>query len=92
MTRSEAEAEVRSIERRCRGPLHPDSAKVRDALLADGQHEEAAHEDAAGRPGCGSDFNDVVCAGEFDGKPHEYTCPSCGVAGVYTAPIYELEG
>ena len=91
MTRAEAETEVRSITRTCRGPLHPDKMKIKNALLEDGRLEEAAAEDAAGRPGCGADFNDVVCAGPFDGKFHPATCPACGVDHSYTAPLYDVE-
>ena len=41
--------------------------------------------------GCGADFNDIICAGPFDGQQHEYTCPKCGQKGQYGAPYFELE-
>lgn len=91
MTRAEAEEAVRAIPRRCRGPITPEAAQVRDALLADGNLEDARAEDNAGRPGCGADFNEIVCSVPFDGARHEYTCPSCGVEGTFTAPIFDLE-
>jgi len=91
MTRTEAEAQIRQIPRRCRGALpEAERAKVADALRA-GDLAAARLADAKGRPGCGHDFNDVVCAGPLDGKMHSYTCPDCGLSATYTAPLYVLE-
>lgn len=92
MTRAEAEAEVRSIERRCRGPLDPKAAAAKNALLAEGRLEEATEMDASGRPGCGYDVNDIVCAQPFDGVPRQVTCPGCGQVINFTPPLYDLEG
>lgn len=49
-----------------------------------------AHGDTVGK-GCGADFNDIICAGPFDGEQHEYVCPKCGQVGLYGAPLFELE-
>lgn len=38
---------------------------------------------------CGEPIVNVVLAGPFDGKPHEYTCSRCGRPGHYTAPRFE---
>jgi hypothetical protein len=86
VTREEIEAQVRSIQRRCRGPLREDAKKVVRSLLADGLLEEAQRADEAGREYCGYDFNDIICSGPFDGKEHSYVCPKCGVTGKYIAP------
>lgn len=92
MKREEAEAIVRSVTRRCRGPLDPKVREDVNKLLADGQHAKAAALDAQSRKGCGADFNDVVMAGPLDGKEHAYTCGNkCGVTGVYTAPLFVIE-
>jgi len=90
-TRAEAEAHVRANgPRRCRGALHPESATVKNALLADGRLEEAAAEDAAGRKGCGADFNDVICAGPLDGVPRVGACPTCELEIRYTPGYYPI--
>lgn len=92
MTREQAIAEIRAIGRTCRGPMNPRVQQVVKALLEEGRTEEAKIADARGRKGCGADFNDVVCAGPFDGAVHRYRCPAgCGVEGTYRAPFYELE-
>lgn len=41
------------------------------------------------RENCGADFNDVICAGPFDGKVHTYKCPSCGQEGIYIPPHFD---
>jgi hypothetical protein len=92
MNRAQAELEVRSITRTCRGPLDPERSKVKNALLADGRLEEAAAEDAAGRPGCGYAVNDMICAAPFDGNARQATCPRCGQTINFTAPLYDVEG
>lgn len=39
------------------------------------------------RPPCGSPFlRALLLAGAFDGQVHRYTCPECGVVGIYQAP------
>jgi hypothetical protein len=91
MQRSEAESIIRSIPRTCRGPITAARAAQRDALLTADDLEGAAAADRAGRPGCGADFNAIVIAGPLDGQAHAYTCPTCGVSGTYTAPLFELE-
>jgi len=91
VTREEIEAQVRSVQRRCRGPLREDARKVVRSLLADGLLEEAQRADEAGREYCGYDFNDIICSGPFDGKEHGYVCPKCGVTGRYIAP-YDAGG
>jgi hypothetical protein len=48
-----------------------------------------AHGDQTGKP-CGADFNDIICAGAFDGKQHAYTCPKCGQTGHYGAPYFDV--
>lgn len=86
---TDRELEIRSIPRRCRGPLHPDAAeKVTEAIRA-GELEAAATLDKAGRKGCGYDFNETIMAGPMDGEEHVYTCPSCGLQGEYRAPYFE---
>jgi hypothetical protein len=91
MTRADAEQTIRATTRTCRGPIEPEAARVRDALLEDGRVDEAADEDKAGRArGCGADFNDIVCAGPLDGSTCTYTCPRCGVTGEYIAPCFTL--
>ena len=40
---------------------------------------------------CGYDFNDIVVAGLWDGKEHNYQCPRCCVAGSYRAPLFPPE-
>jgi hypothetical protein len=42
--------------------------------------------------GCGYDFNDIVCAGPFDGREYPFVCPQCGVEGTYRAPRFVLNG
>jgi hypothetical protein len=91
VTRDQAIAEIRSIQRRCRGPLDPSAAAAKNALLAEGRLEEAVEMDAAGRPGCGYDMNDTICAQPFDGKPRQVNCPLCGQLINYTPPRYDLE-
>ena len=81
------EAEVRGVGRTRRGPLSAAGAAERDAALTAGDHEGARAIDAQQRTPCGADFNDVVCAGPFDGQEHPYACPACGVTGVYRAPL-----
>lgn len=49
-----------------------------------------AHGDTVGNP-CGADFNDIILAGELDGKQHDYICPKCGQAGQYGAPLFVIE-
>lgn len=88
MTSNEIIAEVRSIERRCRGPLPTPARRVVSALLQEGREEDAKRADAAGRPGCGYDFNRIILAGPLDGKQHTYECPGCGATGTYTAPWF----
>ena len=87
----QAWADIRSIVRTCRGPLSPESAKIKNALLADGRLEEAAAENEAGRPGCGFDINDIICAGPLDGQSRVYVCPKCGNTGEYTPPLIAVE-
>lgn len=48
-----------------------------------------AHGDSIGKP-CGYDFNDIICAHEFDGKMHTVECPKCGATNVFTAPVFAL--
>lgn len=91
MTRDQAIADIRSIDRRCRGPLDPNAAAAKNALLAEGRLEEAVEMDADGRPGCGFDVNVIICDGPFDGKPRQAQCPLCGQLINYTPPRYELE-
>lgn len=88
MTRQAIEADVRAIERRCKGPLAPEAAAIKAALIADGRFEEAAAEDAAGRAGCGYDFNDVILTHPLDGALRTVACPACGQAITYRAPVY----
>lgn len=40
---------------------------------------------------CGYNFNDIVAAGPWDGKEHDYQCPCCGVVGSYRAPLFPPE-
>jgi hypothetical protein len=92
MTRAQAIAQIRAVQRRCRGPLSPASAKVVKALLSDGRTEQAKRADAVGRVPCGADFNAIVIAGPWDGERHEYTCKKCGLKGTYRAPHFpEIE-
>lgn len=92
ITRDEAETLIRSIERRCRGPLKPGAAGAIAELLERGDTEKARGVDAAARRGCGADFNEVILAGPLDGEPHAYKCPSCGLTGTYTAPLLPVAG
>jgi hypothetical protein len=86
--RAEAERIIRTQKRFCRGPLSPQHAKAVEQLLREGRRDEASAMDAAGRSHCGADFNDVVVSGPWDGQPHTYACPRCGVAGKYVAPSF----
>lgn len=90
MRRADAIQEIRAIARVCRGPRSDDGGQIA-ALLAESKREEAAIIDEQLRQGCGRDFNDIVANGPLDGAVHPYTCPGCGVTGVYRAPKYELE-
>ena len=49
-----------------------------------------AHGVQVGKP-CGADFNDIICAGDLDGKQHSYKCARCGQEGQYGAPRFVLE-
>ena len=84
----EQDAMVRSIARRCRGPLTPEAATRRAAALAVGDLEAARVADGE-RMACGADFNEIVLAGALDGEEHAYICPQCGVSGTYRAPRLE---
>lgn len=90
MNRAEAEAEIRSIDRRCRGALTTDAVIDRYEALKAGNLEAARAIDAAGRQGCGADFNNIIVAGPLDGELHAYECPACGLSGEYRAPLVEL--
>jgi hypothetical protein len=79
---------IRSIERRCRGPLAEGAQEIISKLLADGQLDEARALDAASRQGCGQDWNEVILQHPFDGKAHETPCPKCGVLVRWTAPVF----
>lgn len=91
MTREEAVALVRSIERRCRGRQKPGVAKVVKALLEEGRAEEAKTADQRGREPCGGDFNEIILANPLDGALRYYTCPDCGATGTYRAPLIEID-
>ncbi len=91
ITRAEAETAVKAIRRTCRGPLAKGVAEAVTELLERGELTKARHVDAAGRAGCGADFNTVVLAGPLDGGTYEYECPQCGLTGTYTAPRFDLE-
>jgi hypothetical protein len=91
MTREDAEKEVRSIKRTCRGSLHADVRLAVGVLLDAGDLQAARATDEANRKGCGADFNATILAGPLDGKEHEYECAKCGVRGTYRAPFYELD-
>lgn len=81
--------EINAIQRRCRGPLAAGAREAIDKLLADQKFVEARALDIKSRKGCGYDFNKTIAAGPLDGQDHAYTCPNCGVIGVYVAPLYE---
>lgn len=94
-TRAQAEAVIRQIQRRCRGPISADDQTVVLALLHEGKMQEAhAYDDAhRGIPvptadgmryaPCNQDVNDLICAEAIDGKEHVVTCPRCGIAISY---------
>ena len=85
---SAIEETVRSVGHTCRGPLPDDIRADVVRLLAEGDAEEARRLDDAGRPGCGYDFNETILSNPLDGEEQEYVCSSCGVIGVYRAPIF----
>lgn len=57
-------------------------------LLLGGEKQAAALLDSLARPGCGYDFRTIIANGALDGARHPYTCPRCGVQGVYDAPTF----
>lgn len=93
MKREQAIAEIRSVERRCRGPLAENIRSEVIQLLAKGDAETARKIDEANRRPCGYDFNEIVASGPWDGLEHDYECPECGSAGSYRAPWFQnIEG
>lgn len=90
VTLDEAVAIIRLVDRRCRGPLSEEALKEKNALLSQGNLEEASAVDAAGRAGCGADFNEIVVNGKWDGQVHPYKCPACGLEGIYRAPAFDF--
>ena len=83
---------VRSIERRCRGPLAADRAKVVAALVREGRTADAQQADAAGRQGCGYDVNELILSEPLDGKDHSAPCPNCGRTISWRAPRFDSAG
>ena len=79
---------IRSVGRHCVGPLREGANDQVVRLLMEGHHEEAARLNALLRKGCGYDFNLTVVDGPWDGQPHLYTCPQCGMTGTYRAPRF----
>lgn len=95
MNRAEAEAVIRSIERRCRGPLSDEHRDVVASLLAQGKTHEAQAYDNTHRgiptetprgtvyAPCNYNVNDLICAGPIDGLDHTVQCPRCKVVISY---------
>jgi len=89
MTKKEAEAQVRSITRTCKGPYVDDEVPKAIGLLLNASLHKAAERLAnVGRKGCGGDFNNVIALGPLDGEERAYKCPKCGVEGTYRAPNF----
>lgn len=87
---TDAQAEtVRAIDVRCRGPISAEAQARKDALLAEGKLDEARAVDAAERPGCHQDINELVLSEPLDGKPHSAPCPQCGRTVNWTAPRFD---
>lgn len=87
-TRVEAEAAIRAIPRRCRGPWNPGAQDKINAALKARKVDEARALGATSRIGCGYDFNDTIVAGPWDGADHLATCPQCSTPTSYRAPVF----
>lgn len=89
MTKEEAEKEVRSIGRTCKGPYTDvETPEAVTILLKAGKNAAAERLASMSRKGCGADFNNIIVAGALDGEEHAYKCPKCGVEGSYRAPSF----
>ena len=76
--RAEAEALIRSIERRCLGPLPSEAREIVTMLLTEGHIARAQSFNTGARTPCGQDVNDLILTEALDGEDHEITCPQCG--------------
>lgn len=89
MTKAEAEKQIRSIGRTCKGPYVDAETALAIPLLLKADMSAAAERLAAtSRKGCGADFNNIIVAGPLDGEEHAYKCPKCGVEGSYRSPSF----
>lgn len=97
-TRKEAEAHVRSLGLRCKGPVIPARMEHWQGLMADGKIDDArlvvtrgipndAHPD--GYVPCNQDIGDAVIALPFDGSEQERTCPRCGTMNGWRQPVFD---
>lgn len=89
MTKDEAIAQIRLIERRCRGSLSPQIRKQVNTLLAQNKKKEASLLDASNRKGCGYDFNEVLINSQWDGIRRAYKCPKCGNSGYFSVTPFD---
>ena len=90
MTREQAMRIVRRTPLICRGPLSAEGRQARDAAARAGDAEAFKNADAAGRPGCGFNYVELLEEAPLDGSEIEYTCPNCGVEGTIRTPRFNL--
>lgn len=89
MTKAEAEKEIRTVGRTCKGPYVDDEVGPAVTLLfTNNMHKAAERLATLSRKGCGADFNNIIVGGTWDGEEHAYKCPKCGVEGTYRAPDF----
>lgn len=92
VSRKEAEAVVRAVSRRCRGPISSEGAVLKRSALKNGDLESAKLIDSNERRSCGFDVNDIILANPLDGKAYAYQCPGCGLEDSYRAPRIMVKG
>ena len=90
-TKAEKEAIIRSIKRRCRGPLSEEGKADLQAAFDAGNLDLARRMDREGRPGCGADTNDLILSEALDGKQHAGECFACGAEQTWRPAPLDLE-